>query len=129
MLILYVAVLLFLVIILAIITYRWDPPAKQCPVCDKRKIRESQSRCTQCILGMISGFQCATCSANFSLTRITLSTIFIALKVSLGIAIIILLFFITGPLVVIYMAWIFVLLALARERLKLRKATCKECSI
>ena len=128
MLILYVAVLLFLVIILAIITYQWDPLVKQCPVCDKRKIREGQSQCIQCILGMISGFQCATCSANFPFSRITLLTIFIALKVSLGISIIILLFFITGPLVVIYMAWIFGLLALAHERLKLRKATCKKCS-
>lgn len=129
MLILFLAVLLFLVICLAIITTLWDPPVKKCPVCDKRTIREGQSRCTQCILGMISGYQCATCSVNFPLRRITLLTIFTALKVSLTIFIIIFLFILTGPLVTIYMAWIFAIMVLVRDRLKLRKATCKECSI
>jgi len=129
MLILFVAVLLFLVIILAIITYQWDPSVKQCPVCDKRKIREGQSQCTQCILGMISGYQCATCSANFSLSRIALMALFTALKVSLAVFPALFLFITSGPLVGILIMWIIGILVLARERLKLRKATCKKCSI
>ena len=129
MLMLFVAILLFLVIILAVITTQWDSPAKQCPVCDKRTIRESQSRCTQCLLGKISGYQCATCSVNFPLKRITLLTLFIALKVSLAVLFALLFAIVSGPLVAILMMWIFGILVLARERLKLRKTTCKECSI
>ena len=129
MLMLFVAILLILVIIFGIITTQWDPPAKQCPVCDKRVVRKSQSRCTQCLLGMISGFQCATCSTNFSLTRITLLTMFIALKVFIVICISALFFFAGGPLVALIYIWIFGLLTLAYERLKLDKANCKECIV
>lgn len=127
---LFVGVLLFLVIILAIITTRWDPSAaKQCSMCDKRVIRESQSRCTRCLLGIISGYQCATCSTNFSLKRITLLTIFIALKVFIVICVTALFSITGGPLVAIFMMWLFGLLTLARERLKLHKTACKKCSI
>jgi hypothetical protein len=127
---LFVGVLLFLVIILAIITTQWDPPAaKQCPMCDKRAIRESQSRCIRCLLGMISGYQCATCSVNFPLSRITLLTLLIALKVFLVICFAALFGITGGPLVAIFMMWILGLLTLARQRLKLHKTTCKECSI
>jgi len=129
MLILFVSILLFLVIILAIITTQWDPPVKKCPLCDKRTIREGQSRCTQCFLGMISGYQCATCSVNFSLSRITQLTLIIALKVFIVICFSALFGITGGPLVAILMMWIFGILTLARERLKLRKTTCKVCSI
>ena len=126
---LFFGILLFLVITLAIITTQWDPPAKPCPVCDKRMIREGQSRCTRCLLGKISGYQCATCSVNFPLRRITLLTLFIALKVSLAMFFAILFAIVSGPLVAILMMWIFGILVLARQLLRLRKTTCKECSI
>jgi hypothetical protein len=127
---LFVGVLLFLVSSLAIITTRWDPPAaKQCSMCDKRGIRESQSRCIRCLLGMISGYQCATCSTNFSLKRITLLTIFIALKVFIVICFSALFSITGGPLVAMFMMWIFGLLTLARERLKLHETSCKGCSV
>ncbi len=127
---LLVGILLFLVIIFAIITTQWDPPAvKQCSMCDKRGIRESQSRCTRCLLGIISGYQCATCSTNFSLKRITLLTISIALKVFIVICISVLFFFTGGPLVALIYIWIFGVLTLAYERLKLHKTVCKKCSI
>ncbi len=127
---LLVGTLLFLVITLAIITTQWDPPAvKQCSMCDKRGIRESQSRCTRCLLGIISGYQCATCSTNFSLKRITLLTIFIALKVFIVICISALFVITGGPLVALIYMWFFGLLTLAYERLKLHKTVCKKCSI
>jgi hypothetical protein len=127
---LFVGVLLFLFISLAIITTRWDPPAaKQCSMCDKRMIRESQSRCIRCLLGMISGYQCATCSTNFSLKRITLLTIFLALKMFIVICFSALFSITGGPLVAMFMMLIFGLLTLARERLKLHKTACKKCSI
>ena len=127
---LLVGTLLFLVITLAIITTQWDPPAvKQCSMCDKRGIRESQSRCTRCLLGIISGYQCATCSTNFSLKRITLLTIFIALKVFIVICISALFVIAGGPLVALIYMWFFGLLTLAYERLKLHKTVCKKCSI
>ena len=127
---LLVGILLFLIIALAIITTRWDPPAvKQCSTCNKREIRESQSRCTQCLWGKISGYQCATCSTNFSWKRITLSTVLLALKLYIVIVVSALSSIMVGPLVAFYMIWLLGLLTLARERLKLRKAVCKKCSI
>ncbi len=127
---LLVGVLLFLVIALAIITTQWDPPvAKQCSMCNKREIRVSQSRCTQCLLGMISGYQCATCSTNFSLKRITLSTVFLALKLYIVIIVTALFSITGGPLVAMYMMLLFGFLTLARHRWKLRKTVCKKCSI
>jgi len=129
MLMLFLGILLFLTIVLAIITTRWDPPVKKCPVCDKRTIREGQSRCTRCLLGKVSGYQCATCSVNFPLSRITLLTLFIALKISLAMLFALLFAIVSGPLVAILMMWIFGILVLVRQRLKLRKTTCKKCSI
>ncbi len=127
---LLVGVLLFLVIALAIITTQWDPPvAKQCSMCNKREIRVSQSRCIRCLLGMISGYQCATCSTNFSLKRITFLTVFLALKVFIVICFTALFSITGGPLVAIFMMLLFVLFTLAWERLKLHKTVCKKCSI
>ena len=128
--ILLVGILLFLVIALAIITFQWDPPAvKKCPMCDKREIRGSQSRCNRCLLGMISGYQCATCSTNFSLKRITLLTVFLGIKVFIVICVTALFSITGGPLVAVFMMLIFVLFTLVRERLKLHKTVCKKCSI
>ena len=127
---LLVGILLFLFITLAIITTQWDPPAvKKCPMCDTREIRGSQSRCTRCLLGMISGYQCATCSTNFSLKRITFLTVFLALKVFIVICFTALFSITGGPLVAIFMMLLFVLFTLAWERLKLHKTVCKKCSI
>ena len=61
------------------------------------------------------GHQCATCSVNFPLSRITLLTAFIALKVFLVICFAELFGITGGPLVAIFMMWILGLLTLARQ--------------